>query len=189
MNTTDVLADLAANRAPLTDLNPPPLPGVYAFYLRNPGALGRLTTRPDELLYIGKTTNLKERGETHAANGGNGFSTVRRSLGALLIDELGLRPRPRGAAASPKDFTSYRFDPPGEQRLAAWMREHLTGASYCHLKPGDLEAALIAAACPPLNIDQPMKAQALPSWRPNPHAPALSAARKHCATLAQRATP
>jgi hypothetical protein len=113
-----------------------------------------------------------------SAAAGSGFSTLRRSLGALLKDELKLTAQPRGPGSSEQNLRCYRFDDPGEQRLTDWMRRHLRIAVATHPAPApeQVEAELIALAQPPLNLT---------GW-PNPHAKELKALRKSCADAARR---
>ena len=77
---------------------------------------------------------------------------MRRSLGALLTDELNLNARPRGTGTSKTNYTNYRFDEEGERRLSRWMREHLRVAVHAVSNPPEVEAELIAVAHPPLNL-------------------------------------
>jgi hypothetical protein len=79
------------------------------------------------LLYIGKTESSQEERDVgeHLANGKTGQSTPRRSLGALLREQLNLRPQPRShSEMSEKRFTNYKFDEAGEEALTAWMKKH-----------------------------------------------------------------
>jgi hypothetical protein len=164
--------------------------GIYGFFLLE----GRLCiggqtfeSGKGALLYIGKTESsqkLRDAGE-HLADGQTGRSTLRRSLGALLREELNLRPQSRSdTEKSTKRFTNFKFDASGEKRLTAWMKKHL-GLGFCELPDftipelEDCEKGLIRSAKPPLNIDD------------NPESPYrsdLKSARKHCATLAQEWT-
>jgi hypothetical protein len=101
---------------------------------------------------------------------------VRRSLGALLRDELSLKPRPRGTGTSKTNYTNYRFDEEGERRLTDWMREHLRVAVFVSSSPPEVEAELIAVAHPPLNLT---------GW-PNSERAEIKRARKQCADAARR---
>lgn len=173
-----VLAGLSAARSQLADLNAPAAPGVYAFFLRDPGALPGVDESADGIIYIGLSTNLAQRDvDTHFRAGQSGFSTLRRTLGALLIADLGLQPRPRGFGASDSNYRSYRFDEAGEERRSAWMRGHLDVALQPVADPKQLERALVAIARPPLNLTL---------WA-NPDAAAIKAARKACVAAARAA--
>jgi hypothetical protein len=68
-------------------------------------------------MYVGMSSNLAERDEAHFRTGGSGFSTLRRSLGALLKQELRLSARPRGTGSSAQNYRCYQFDDAGEEQL------------------------------------------------------------------------
>jgi hypothetical protein len=162
-------------------------PGIYGFFLLK-GCLpiGRETFegRNGVLLYVGKTESSQQKhcADEHLANGQTGRSTLRRSLGALLREQLNLTPRPRSDnEKGSKRFTNYKFDSAGEERLTAWMKEHLSlgfrelpDLTILELKAR--EKRLILSAKPPLNIkDNPE----------NPYRAELKVARSHCAALAR----
>ena len=131
-------------------------------------------------VYIGLSSNLAEREfDTHFVAGKTGFSTLRRSVGAILKEQLGLQARPRGTGASKTNYTNYRFDDTGEQQLSAWMHEHLRVAVEPMDDLNGVEADLIALAFPPLNLT---------NW-PNPHAATIRALRKACVEEARRSHP
>ncbi len=177
MDATLVLAQLSDRRSRLDLLDAPAASGVYAFFIRD-GALPGLQCGSGECLYIGLSSNLAQREfETHFRAGGSGFSTLRRSLGALLIDELDLRPEPRSAGASDTNYRNYRFGETGEERLSTWMRGHLDVAVHPAADPQPLERELVVLAGPPLNLTH---------W-PNPDARMIKAARKRCADAARNA--
>ncbi|MDM7891404.1 GIY-YIG nuclease family protein [Curtobacterium caseinilyticum] len=54
----------------------------------------------------------------------SGSSTLRRSLSALLADELALRPVPRGKTAGDAS-KGFSLHPEDERRLSAWMQDRL----------------------------------------------------------------
>lgn len=176
MDPASVLAHLSATRSGLADLTAPPLPGVYAFFLRDGAALPGVQCASDAFLYIGLSSNLAQREfDTHFQAGQSGFSTLRRSLGALLMDELNLHPQPRGTGASDTNYRNYRFDDAGEQSLSTWMRENVNVAVQAVPDPGELERNLISQAQPPLNLTL---------WI-NPDAAKIKAARKSCVQMAR----
>jgi hypothetical protein len=95
----------------------------------------------------------------------------------LVKGELGLTAVPRGTGASKTNFTNYRFDDAGEQRLTKWMLTNLRVAVRAVDNPQTAEDELIALACPPLNLK---------GWA-NPDAAEVRALRKTCADEARRA--
>ena len=123
-------------------------PGIYALFL-NSGALGVISPAEDGLLYIGITDSSLEA-RNHFRHKSSGFSTLRRSLGAILRADLGLVPVPRSPGSSAAHF---KFAPDGEQRLTQWMVAHLDYAFA--VVAGDrrmLEKHLILDRQPPLNL-------------------------------------
>ena len=137
-------------------------PGIYAWW----DARGALTPfwpqgfPPVDVsapIYVGiAKQSLAERGvKIHL--GSTRVSTVRRSLAALLEDELDLLP---GATVKGGHLSLAR---PEEQRLTAWMHEHLTVTWFERPSPGDVEVELVGAVLPPLNSDF---AHHGPYWRP-----------------------
>jgi hypothetical protein len=160
--------------------------GIYGFFLLS-GCLRigqrEITPGSSVLLYLGKTESsqaARDAGE-HLADGETGRSTLRRSLGALLLEQLNLKPCPRSdSEKSMRRFTNFKFDPLGEERLTAWMRKHM-GVGFCPLPEltiaelKERERGLIASTVPPLNI------QHNPG---NPHRGELEMARKRCSCLA-----
>lgn len=126
--------------------------GIYAYFINTPDVLRPISVPPSDPLYIGMTgSSLDAR--CHFEHSHSGFSTLRRSLGAILKDRLRLRALPRGPGPSRTNVLCYRFDEDGENRLTAWMRENLN-YSYREVT-GNIavvEKDAIVSACPPLNL-------------------------------------
>lgn len=164
--------ELRATRSDRSKLQPPPSPGVYAIYLRDPSALLPFGPGPEGLVYVGSSSSLREREfEAHFAKGKTGFSTLRRSLGALLKQRLGLVAVPRGPGSSGEDASNYRFTEEGEAMLTDWMERNLD-VGFCVVR--DLEAAereLIKCLEPLLNLT---------GWQ-NPERKTIKELRKACA--------
>jgi hypothetical protein len=179
LTSEELLRALNAGRAPIQDLDAPTEPGVYALFLVE-GTTFPVAHNPAEPVYVGLSSNLAAREfDTHFATGKSGFSTVRRSFGALLREEFNLHPRPRGTGASKTNFRNYRFDDAGEERLSEWMAEHLEVGVQPIPDPRAVETELIALACPPMNLT---------GWA-NPATAEIKAKRKACVALAERAEP
>ena len=160
--------------------------GIYAlFFNGNIFPLKDFAPGNDDLVYLGKSesTQVARDERTHFTTGKTGSSTLRRSLGALLRDELSLIPVPRNN----DDFDAgrrsiYKFDSPSEERLTNWMKDNLAIAFHEAELPSAelalLESAVIAEMKPVLNID---------SRNPgNQFAGVIRAARKICADFANR---
>lgn len=132
-------------------------------------------TGGEEPIYIGISDDLSRRGpEAHFRAGQSGFSTLRRSIGALLADQLNLIPCPRGAGWASTNFRNYRFDHQGERRLSGWMEASLLVAAHPLRDPERIESRLVARARPPLNLK---------GWN-NPNADRVRAARNACMEMA-----
>lgn len=134
--------------------------GLYAFY-GDGRAWSELQLAPafdGQPLYVGKaekSLNGRDVG-THFATGKTGSSTVRRSLAALLSDELDLVPVPRNLA-KPDGSANFAIDEAGDARLSAWMEHRLFLATW--VKPDgvfldDVETAVVRRLRPPLNLDK-----------------------------------
>jgi len=184
-DSDELLLRLEQSARPVTEITAHSRnPGIYGFFLLK-GSL-RIGQRscsagPRTLLYLGKTKSsqkARDAGE-HLADGQTGRSTLRRSLGALLREQLNLDPRPRsGSEKSDHRFTNFKFDPRGERELTNWMRKHL-GLGFFELTIADLEGSeksVIASAMPPLNIQNNSK---------SPNREELEVAREQCSCMAR----
>jgi GIY-YIG catalytic domain-containing protein len=134
--------------------------GLYAVYA-TPQAWQDLGLELDATLpavYVGKAErSLSSRDvRTHFARGRTGSSTLRRSLAALLRDPLGLTAVPRNTAR-PDSSANFGLRPDGEDRLSAWMHEHLSLATWVKPEGADLDAVetgVLRAWQPPLNLSK-----------------------------------
>lgn len=141
----------------------PKAPGVYAWFFRQaPGGvdasnsyrIGNLT-----LLYVGispkepplngrapSRSTLRQRLRTHYGGNAAG-STLRRTLGCLLADRLGLELRRVGSG------DRLTFTNPGEQKLDAWMSENAFVAWQALDRPWEAERLLLRSGLSlPLNL-------------------------------------
>jgi hypothetical protein len=153
--------------------------GVYALFLHSSPFLGAFPAGKDGLVYIGKTSDVKQRRlDTHFFPKNSGFSSPRRSFGAILKGELELTAQQRSAKITDSNFTNYTFNPDGEERLSRWMEVNLL-VSTVALPPGEetvMEEKLLRIACPVLNL----------RGCENPHRRSIEALRKDCANQARR---
>lgn len=136
----------------------PNRPGLYAFYGddRAWSDLGLTRAYDGQPLYVGKAErSLNGRDvRTHFAAGKTGSSTVRRSLAALLLDELALVVVPRNPD-KPDGSANFGLDETSEVRLSDWMEQRLSLAIW--RKPQDaildeIETAVVRRLRPPLNL-------------------------------------
>ncbi|WP_416986571.1 GIY-YIG nuclease family protein [Streptomyces sp. T028] len=95
------------------------------------------------LLYLGKATRLRSRiTSNHLRRSGS--STLRRTLAGLLLPTEAYRTTWTDRVV---------LVPEDEERLTAWMHEHLT-LTWTELPdPREVEGELIARLRPPLNVD------------------------------------
>lgn len=177
MDTTEVIAKLRSSRRALSELVVDSEPGVYAFFLKPGASLRCGPVCLGEAVYVGRSSNLAKRQlYVHFSSDNTGFSTLRRSIGALLKDCLDLRSAPRAPGSSETNYRNYCFQPEGEVRLTGWMHANLE-IGVCPLPTGyeEIEEALISELQPPL---------CLKGW-PNPIARPTKSLRKLCADEAR----
>ncbi len=143
--------------------------GLYVFCLRRVKELPGIEVGSQGIVYVGMTEkSLHIR--NHFLHSHSGGSTLRRSLGALLRENLGLEPIRRDS--KPENSSKYRFTDDGEARLTEWMTENLLAAQVeVSENIRATEAALILEMEPPLNLTK---------WV-NPQKASVSARRKECA--------
>lgn len=150
-------AEVLASPSPV-----PALPGVYGWWFRRipPGIdPSRCLVRHDlTMLYTGispkrppangarpSSQTLRDRIRCHYTGNAEG-STLRKTLGVLLSDELGIELR-RVGSGQRMTFGA------GEPNLSAWMAEHALVAWVVDREPWLREERLIAALDVPLNLD------------------------------------
>ncbi|MFH1731199.1 MAG: GIY-YIG nuclease family protein [Planctomycetota bacterium] len=155
MKIGGILDKLKKGRKNIKDLRPPNEPGIYAVFATRRTDLGDFPAPAGEVLYIGSTGDLHGRElSNHCCSKGTGFSTLRRSLGAILKTRLRLTARHRGTGKSKADFYNYRFQDVGEKRLTEWMSDNLKiGVLPLAAEELDeLEKELIHQEIPVLNL-------------------------------------
>ena len=170
-----VLATLLNHRHRPSEIPPVVAAGVYALFLTDPTALPALTYHVRCLTVGMAELSLKDR--NHFMHGDSGFSSPRRSLGALLKCELRLVAIHRGTRPLPRNIAKFRFPDDGEQRLSAWMDRYLRyGLARVSSNVRAVERRLIGELKPPLNLTH---------W-PNPQAAHLRSLRRACRDEAAR---
>jgi hypothetical protein len=181
-HTEDAHVALAAPGVPVAEAVVPDARGLYAIHADKQAwrELG-LGEPPDARpLYVGKAEESLLRRDVyqHFGDGRTGWSTLRRSLAALLRETLHLRAIPRNPT-KPADFDRFGLDPNDDRKLTDWMRSRLGIATWCPdatvvLRPAERE--LVGAWLPPLNL-QGVR---------TPWSSQLSAARRFMADEARR---
>jgi hypothetical protein len=147
----------------LAKLSPvPPKPGVYGWWfsaLPAPIEISGCIRREGWiLLYVGisperppgngkppSKQNLRKRLRQHYTRTA-AASTLRRTLGCLLAEELGLQLRLVGSSGRRTNFGD------GEQQLSAWMARNATVSWVVRKQPWELEDELIDRLDLPLNL-------------------------------------
>lgn len=148
----------------------PRSPGAYAWYFRRvpPGidATGCLVREGLTLLYVGispsepptngrvpSRSTLRQRLRTHYAGNASG-STLRKTLGCLLADDLGFSLRRVGSGER------LTFTNPGERVLDEWLAENALVTWVVAERPWEKERQVLKSGVPlPLNIrDNPCAA-------------------------------
>lgn len=142
----------------------PNAPGIYAIWAEGAvieqlgiGSQGRAAP-----IYIGKAErslrdrDLRAHFGVDDAKARSGSSTLRRSLSALLADELKLRPVPREKTADDAS-RGFSLHPEDEGRLSAWMQDRLELTTWAlptalGIRLTDVESRVIRHWDPPLNI-------------------------------------
>ncbi|MGD8414701.1 MAG: hypothetical protein PVF33_10735, partial [Candidatus Latescibacterota bacterium] len=174
LNLDMLVEELDSSRAKPSAIRPPDSSGIYAVCLRDGSILPGIAPGVGGTIYVGRSGNLRQREfDTHFADDQTGFSTLRRSLGAILRDQLRLTAVPRSGGESESNVRSYKFDPDGETRLTSWMTENLE-VGVCPVSRDhyeEVEKDLIAALEPVLNLT---------GWH-NPVRNEIKRLRKRCA--------
>tara|TARA_B100000959_G_C14900423_1_gene590657 strand:+ start:355 stop:936 length:582 start_codon:yes stop_codon:yes gene_type:complete len=160
MQTNKIITHLQNTLTPFKELKEySDNPGIYAV-----GFIGESFPFPSRnnlvrngnIIYIGKTEKSQRSRDamTHFKSGRTGSSTLRRSLGAILLQELELTPIPRNNTES--KMRDYKFIRESEEKLTQWMINNLS-LSFYEILDGkkvikELEKQVIITLSPVLNI-------------------------------------
>jgi hypothetical protein len=157
----DVEVAIAALRGkPVTlDVAKPLLPksgGIHAWWIAK-RKLAEVPANPHptepelDLLYVGvaphgetSAATLSSRVVGHHMRGNIAASTLRGALAALLLDHLALTPI--------KSATKVTLPKQQNDQLSKWQQEHLRLTWHAIATPWTIEAAVITAMRPPLNL-------------------------------------
>lgn len=162
MDTETVIANLKKTRSTIGYQKIPNRSGIYAIYLKEGSDIKGYSISVDGFIYIGSTVNLKDRGyENHFNSDSTGFSTLRRTIGAIMKEELGIKAIPRRSGASETNFINYKFFGNGDNLLTNWMINNLE-IGFCPIFEDyeKIEKLLIVLLQPILNLkgwDNPYK--------------------------------
>ncbi|RJO60958.1 hypothetical protein C4544_04095 [candidate division WS5 bacterium] len=178
MDMEKVIEELKRTRGPIGSHSFPKRSGIYALFLKKGSDLKEYSVTGDGLIYIGSTDNLSERAqENHFNSDSTGFSTIRRTLGAIMKEDFDLKTIPRSPGPSETNYKNYKFIAVGEKLLTDWMRNNLE-IGYCPIFEDyeKIEKKMLKFLCPILNLkgcDNPYKKQ-------------IMALRKICSEEAKR---
>jgi len=164
----------------------PDQPRVYGFFLKPDAHLSEFG-KSGQLLYIGiaKDSLRKRDLHQHFRSGATGSSTLRRSIGAILREPLGMQPISRNFSDDPKRFDHYKFTPGGKEKLSVWIKQQLhvgywiddERMNYSLFR--DYEEEVIKELHPTLDLDSRTK-------RYNPLGAHLCDLREICKLAAER---
>jgi hypothetical protein len=173
----------------------PRSPGLYSISVLTAAALQELhledvereTPLLERILYLGKAEDsLRSRlSSTHFKTGKTGWSTVRRTLAALLDLESCPRPSKVHTPEQLRTMTAnYGLIQGDEMKLTRWMTKNLAvrAAATSAESLRELERQVGAALRPPLDQERP------PLWSPNPWRTQVAEARARLRERAREAT-
>jgi len=171
----DIANELLSGRKPIDEASSSSRTGLYGIFARTRDCLPGVTIPASEIVYVGMTEDSLDT-RNHFLARSSGFHSPRRSLGAILKRQLGLRAVPRAPGPSDTNIQNYAFAGDGESRLSDWMRNHL---DYAIVELGielrKIETATIQAMRPPLNLT---------NW-PNPQKRSIMDLRNVCKSEAK----
>lgn len=174
----DIVKEIGSQSRCIDDVRLPDKPAIYGIFADESGCLSAIDCKDSDLLYVGKSNELKRRG--HFKIGSTCRSTLRRTFGALLKQELGLNAYARDRRHDRRSAVHFCFDGGGEERLTEWMKANLRiGFSIVVDDIAEIEKRLIRYCEPVLNLTD---------W-PNPQAEKIKASRRICIDEALRNGP
>ena len=164
MAEKEIFKKMIDSKKPVSTAEYPDRPGLYAIFLVAGGVLGEFAIG-GKIIYFGKAEDsLSQRDfKTHFSSGGTGRSTLRRSIGAILKKEYGLKAIPRSPKRSKQDLYCYKFSNDGEQILTTWMMKNLEIGFHVPTPElfddglKELEGKMLIYVKAPLDLDQRTK--------------------------------
>ncbi len=130
-----------------------------------------------KIVYVSK---CKVDSDRHFITGNTGYSTIRRSIAALLESKMGLTPIPRSNDVEDNDrYDNFKLDDEGEEKLSAWIFDNFSIAFHDidEDMAVDWQKAMIHYAIPMLNF------QSNPE---NKYGAEIKVCRKRCAEAARQ---
>ncbi len=149
--------------------------GLYSVFVHEQIKLPRINLGSIRVIYVGMTKDCFTKRD-HFRHAHSGTSSPRRTLGALLKDQLSLVPQARGGENDRNRFRNYRFSDENELSLSKWMSQALLiNRLQLAVDVRSIEKKVIASLEPPLNLTD---------W-PNPQRAAIKQLRSICAEEAK----
>ncbi len=125
MDTSTIIDAIQKSRKPtskvisLTDYS-----GLYCFFLNGKSSLD-IFGKDKQAIYVGISVNLNGRElKQHLKSGETGWSSFRRSIGAILKKQLKLEATHRDLNPKKLRADKYKFKGDGEARLTNWILEN-----------------------------------------------------------------
>ena len=154
----------------------------YAVYVRSGSDLTAHGILLSGLIYIGEAKRTERRGPLQDQYSGS--CSLRRTIGALLKEELDLRAVPSGSGRTKRDFMNYCFTFDDEMKLTDWIEQNL---EIRPLPLGDNRGGTRSNRAGKRDAIRTMQpVLCLTGWR-NPYASRLRALRRTCADEAHAA--
>ena len=157
-------------------------PSGYAVYVRSGQELTAHGILLSGLIYIGESKRRERRGPLQDQYSGS--CSLRRTLGALLKEELGLRAVPSGNGRTERDFINYGFTDDDEMKLTDWIEQNL---EVRPLPLGDDRGVTRSNRAPKRDAIRAMQPTLCITGWPNPYVTSLRALRRICANEARAA--
>lgn len=163
------------------DLGCPDKPGLYAFVLREKGDLGEYG-KPGQVIYVGSAPDSLAKGNWNAdlKDGKTGASVLRRSIGAILKEQLKATAFSRNGTVANTALDHFKFDSKSEKAITLWMKENLEFGWWAYNEAeaagsnlANLEKALNIHFKPTLDLSERTRQR-------NPLTPKLTALWQEC---------
>lgn len=186
MNINSIISSLNSTSKMFADHSTyPGKKGIYCVRLAHKSMLKNFGAGGD-VLYVGiAKESLNSRDiKTHFNSKRTGTSTLRRSIGAILKNEMKLIAKPRSEKKTDQDIYCYKFDAIGEEKITEWMKSNLL-IGYCITESVDyktlrnFEVEVINIIKPSLDLDRRTR-------HLNIHYPELDTLRKICQEEARK---
>jgi hypothetical protein len=137
-------------------------PGIYAvFFIGCEFPVFNDAVSKHQIIYIGKTESSQEDrdAKTHFTTGRTGGSTLRKSIGSLLLSSKNLKPLPRNNTDYKEGrYSQFKFDDFSEEIITTWMKSNLALSFFEFPKSKKeiekLETDIIEKLVPILNISK-----------------------------------